>query len=85
VRIDETIDAIELYYTQGRTDGLPVAPPPRTKVQAMVKRSGRAASEVIAELPPQGGQGDRGTHCHERRDGRVFGGEACRCCGGTYY
>jgi len=56
VRVDETIDAIELYYTQGWTDGLPVAPPPRTKVQAMVERSGRAASEVIAELSPQGGK-----------------------------
>ena len=56
MRIDETIDAIELYYTQGWTDGLPVAPPLRTKVQAMVERSGRAASEVIAELPLQGGK-----------------------------
>jgi hypothetical protein len=56
VRIDETIDAIELYYAQGWTDGLPVVPPTRVKVQAMVEHSGRAASEVIAELPPQGGK-----------------------------
>jgi hypothetical protein len=56
VRIDETIDAIELYYAQGWTDGLPVVPPTRAKVQAMVERSGRAASEVLAELPPQGGK-----------------------------
>jgi hypothetical protein len=56
VRIDETIDAIELYYAQGWTDGLPVVPPTRAKVQAMVERSGRVASEVIAELPPQGGK-----------------------------
>src|SRR3989442_13075499 len=56
VHIDETIDAIELYYAQGWTDGLPVVPPTRAKVQAMVERSGRAASEVIAELPPQGGR-----------------------------
>ena len=56
MRIDETIDTIELCYAQGWTDGLPVAPPPRTKVQAMVERSGRTASEVIAELPPQGGK-----------------------------
>ena len=56
MRIDETIDAIELYYTQGWTDDLPVVPPPRTKAQAIVERSGRAASEVIAELPPQGGK-----------------------------
>ena len=56
MRIDETIDAIELYYAQGWTDGLPVVPPTRAKVQAMVERSGRAASEMIAELPPQGGK-----------------------------
>ena len=56
MQIDETIDAIELYYAQGWTDGLPVVPPTRPKVQAMVERSGRAASEVIAELPPQGGK-----------------------------
>ena len=56
MRIDETMDVIELYYTQDWTDGLPVVPPPRTKVQAMVERSGWAASEVIAELPPQGGK-----------------------------
>ena len=54
--IDETIDAIELYYAQGWTDGLPVVPPTRAKVHAMVERSGRAASEMIAELPPQGGK-----------------------------
>jgi hypothetical protein len=56
VWIDTTIDAIELYYTQGWTDGLPVVPSTRTKVQAMDERSGRTASEVMAELPPQGGK-----------------------------
>jgi hypothetical protein len=56
MRIDETIDVIALYYAQSWTDGLPVVPPTRARVQAMVERSGRAASEVIAELPPQGGK-----------------------------
>jgi hypothetical protein len=56
VRIDETIDAIELYYAPGWTDGLPVVPPTRAKVHAMVGRSGRVASEIIAELLPQGGK-----------------------------
>ncbi len=56
VHIDDTIDAIELYYAAGWTDGLPIVPPTRAKVQAMVERSGRAAHEVIAELPPQGGK-----------------------------
>ena len=42
VGIDETIDAIELYYAQGWTDGLPVVPPTRAKVHAMVERSGQS-------------------------------------------
>jgi hypothetical protein len=32
VRTDETIDAIELYYVQSWTDGLPVVPPTRADV-----------------------------------------------------
>jgi hypothetical protein len=40
VRIDATIDAVELYYAQGWADGLPGVPPMRAKVQAMVESSG---------------------------------------------
>ena len=53
---DETIDAIEFCYEQGWTDGLPVVPPTIDKVRAMVERSGRAADELIVELPPKGGK-----------------------------
>ncbi|GIX49512.1 MAG: hypothetical protein KatS3mg131_3723 [Candidatus Tectimicrobiota bacterium] len=53
---DETVDAIEFFYEQGWTDGLPVVPPTVERVRAMIERSGRAASEVIAELPPRGGK-----------------------------
>jgi hypothetical protein len=53
---DETVDAIEFIYEQGWTDGLPVVPPTVEKVQAMVERSGRAADELVAELPPKGGK-----------------------------
>jgi hypothetical protein len=48
--------ASALYYAQGWTDSLPVVPPTRDKVQAMVERSRRTAGEVIAGLPPQGGK-----------------------------
>lgn len=52
----EIVDAIELLYAQGWTDGLPVVPPTVEKVQAMIERCGRAATELVAELPPQGGK-----------------------------
>ncbi len=53
---EEMVDAIEFFYEQGWTDGLPIVPPTVDRVRAMVERSGRAASEVIAELPPKGGK-----------------------------
>jgi hypothetical protein len=53
---DETVNAIEFIYEQGWTDGLPIAPPTVEKARAMVERSGRAADELIAELPPKGGK-----------------------------
>jgi hypothetical protein len=56
VQPDETVDAMEFIYEQGWTDGLPVVPPTVEKVRAMVERSGRAADELIAELPPKGGK-----------------------------
>jgi hypothetical protein len=56
VRIDETVDAIELYYAQGWTGGPPAVAPTRAKVRAIVERSGRAASEVSAGLPSRGGK-----------------------------
>jgi hypothetical protein len=56
VQPDDTVDAIEFFYEQGWTDGLPVVPPTIEKVRTMVERSGRAADELIAELPPKGGK-----------------------------
>jgi hypothetical protein len=73
VQIDETIDVIELYYAQGWTDGLPVVPPTRAKVQAKVERSGRGQRGHCGTAVARR-QSDRGTHCHERRDGRVLAG-----------
>jgi hypothetical protein len=43
----------ELFFANGWTDGLPVAPPTRAAVAAMVGASGRAGSETIGPIPPR--------------------------------
>ena len=42
--------AIEYYYEQGWTDGLPVVPPTAEKVQEFVDYVGRDPREVVAEM-----------------------------------
>jgi hypothetical protein len=43
--------AIEYYYEQGWTDGLPVMPPVREVVDEFIAYSGRDATEVVAAEP----------------------------------
>lgn len=45
-------DAIEELYARGVTDGLPVVPPSRARVEQAVAAAGRSADELIAEVPP---------------------------------
>ena len=49
-------DAIEALYARGVTDGLPVVPPTRARVQAAVQASGRDGGELIALVAPQLGR-----------------------------
>jgi hypothetical protein len=49
-------DAIETLYTRGVTDGLPVVPPTRQRVDQAIAASGRAADELIAEVAPRFGR-----------------------------
>src|SRR5574337_1357675 len=49
-------DAIEELFARGVTDGLPVVPPTRERVGAMVAGSGRRAGELIALVPPNYGR-----------------------------
>lgn len=46
---------VELSYAEGLTDGLPVLPPTRPAVEALVRGSGRAADETLGAIPPRGG------------------------------
>lgn len=54
--VTEDIDAIEFYFEQGVTDGLPVVPPTEERVQRMLAATSRSADEVIALVPPNFGE-----------------------------
>ncbi|MBI4610371.1 MAG: hypothetical protein HY726_15350 [Candidatus Rokubacteria bacterium] len=49
-------EAIEQLYTRGVTDGLPVVPPTRSRVEGAVAASGRAGDELIALVAPRDGR-----------------------------
>jgi hypothetical protein len=55
-RADATLgeDGIEEMWRRGWTDGLPVVPPTRARVDAML--DGRDGSEVLGAVPPVGGE-----------------------------
>src|SRR5467141_4532014 len=52
----EATDPFETLYARGVTDGLPVIPPTRERVERAVAASGRAADELIALVPPNFGR-----------------------------
>jgi hypothetical protein len=53
-RIDvaDAEDEIELMFTRGWTDGLPVVPPTEQRVLAMLEGTTRSPDEIVATVPP---------------------------------
>jgi hypothetical protein len=49
-------DDIEAWFERGVTDGLPVVPPTRARVDAMVAAAGRDPGELVAQVPPSLGR-----------------------------
>ena len=49
-------DDIEAWFERGVTDGLPVVPPSRARVDAMLATTGRARDALVAEVPPNFGR-----------------------------
>jgi hypothetical protein len=49
-------DEFEELFARGVTDGLPVVPPTRERVARAIAAGGRAADELIAEVPPAYGR-----------------------------
>ena len=54
-RIPSGTDLVEWYFEQGWTDGLPVVPPTRDKVDAMVAALGGEPEFVECKIPPRYG------------------------------
>src|SRR5271169_1589374 len=55
VRVPEGTDLIEWYFEQGWTDGLPVVPPTRARVDAVVEALGGEPHLVECKVPPRHG------------------------------
>ena len=52
---DDPVDLVEWYFERGWTDGLPVVPPTRDKVDAFVAALGGSPEVVEARVPPRWG------------------------------
>ena len=50
------MDPIESLFERGVTDGLPVVPPTRERVEQMLAGAGRLADELVALVPPNYGR-----------------------------
>src|SRR5260370_8287551 len=55
VRLPAGTDLIEWYFGQGWTDGLPVVPPTRARVDAFVETLGGHPHFVECKVPPRHG------------------------------
>jgi len=53
---DELWEVNELFAGMGWTDGLPVIPPTRPRVERMVAGGGRPGDEVVGRIPPKWGE-----------------------------
>src|SRR5437762_12584470 len=55
VRVPTGTDVVEWYFEQGWTDGLPVVPPTRARVDAIVSALGRDPHFIECKVPPRHG------------------------------
>lgn len=51
-----TTDEFEIWFEKGVTDGLPVIPPTRERVERMLGGTGRARDELLGEMAPNYGR-----------------------------
>ena len=49
-------DEFEIWFDNGVTDGLPVVPPTRERVEHMLAGTGRARDELLGKMPPNYGR-----------------------------
>jgi hypothetical protein len=53
---DAPVDDLESWFDKGVTDGLPVVPPSRARVERMLAASTRAREDLAGEVPPNYGR-----------------------------
>jgi hypothetical protein len=51
---DDAVEAMEFYFSQGWTDGLPVVPPTADRVGQFLDYAGRSPSEILGAEPTKG-------------------------------
>lgn len=57
VRLKDSLDTINRnFYRRGWTDGLPIIPPTRQRVEQMLGYTDREPEEVVATIPPRYGE-----------------------------
>ena len=49
-------DEMEIWFERGVTDGLPVVPPTRERVERMIEATARPRGTLVAEVPPNFGR-----------------------------
>jgi hypothetical protein len=52
IEVADAEDEIEMMYTRGWTDGLPVVPPTEARVMRMLAGTSRRPGEIVATVPP---------------------------------
>ncbi|MDJ0768878.1 MAG: thioredoxin [Ilumatobacter sp.] len=52
IEVAELEDPVEMMFTRGWSDGLPVVPPTEERVLAMLTGTSRAPDEIVATVPP---------------------------------
>ena len=50
------MDEIEIWFDKGVTDGLPVVPPTRERVERMLGWTGRDRAELVGQVAPNYGR-----------------------------
>ena len=50
------VDDLEIWFDKGVTDGLPVIPPSRARVERMLAASARARDDLVGEVAPNYGR-----------------------------
>jgi hypothetical protein len=56
VLVSDAADPIEACFERGWSDGLPVVPPTRERVFAMLKGTTRSPEEIVGKIPPDYGE-----------------------------